>query len=76
MKKYTIEELKLQRETEDHVEFKKGENGNVSYNGKGKDNPKERRRCILGYVVALCNENGGRLVIGMKDAYPHELAKS
>lgn len=73
MKKYTIEELKLQRETEDHVEFKKGEHGNVSYNGKGKDNPKERRRCILGYVVALCNENGGRLVIGMEDAYPHKV---
>ena len=73
MKQYTIEELKLQRESEDHVEFKKGEHGNVSYNGKGKDNPKERRRCILGYVVALCNENGGRLVIGMEDAYPHKV---
>ena len=35
--------------------------------------PKDRRKCILGYVVALCNEGGGRMVIGMKDAYPHEV---
>ena len=27
----TIEQLKTMRETEDHVEFKKGEQGNVSY---------------------------------------------
>jgi len=59
------------RESEDHVEFKKGEGGNVSYNGNGKDNPKERRRCILGYVAALCNEGGGRIVIGMHDKHPH-----
>ena len=39
------------RESEDHVEFKKGEHGNVSYNGAGKDKPQERRRCILGYVA-------------------------
>ena len=61
------------RETEDHVEFKKGEQGNVSYNGGDKVKPKDRRKCILGYVVALCNEGGGRMVIGMKDAYPHEV---
>ena len=35
-KKFTISELKQMRESEDHVEFKKGEGGNVSYNGKGK----------------------------------------
>lgn len=59
MKRYTIEELQTMRESEDHVEFKKGEGGNVSYNGKGKDKPNERRRCILGYAAALCNEGGG-----------------
>lgn len=73
MKKYTIEELRLQRESEDHVEFKKAENGNFSYNGANKTEPKDRRKCILGYVVALCNENGGRLVLGMHDAYPHAI---
>lgn len=61
------------REAEDHVEFKKGEHGNVSYNGAGKDKPQERRRCILGYVAALCNEGGGRIVIGLHDAYPHKV---
>lgn len=61
------------RESEDHVEFKKGEHGNVSYNGAGKDKPQERRRCILGYVAALCNEGGGRIVIGMHDNYPHKV---
>ena len=71
MKKYTIEELRLQRESEDHVEFKEAENGNFSYNGASKTEPKDRRKCILGYVVALCNEKGGRLVLGMHDAYPH-----
>lgn len=73
MKRYTIEELQNMRESEDHVEFKRGDKGNISYNGAHKDTPKERRRCILGYVVALCNEKGGRLVIGMHDDFPHEV---
>ena len=61
------------RESEDRIEFKAGEGGNVSYDGRGKTNPKDRRRCILGYVIALCNEGGGRLVIGMHDNYPHRV---
>ncbi len=69
----TIEQLKLMRESEDRVEFKKGEHGNVSYNGGNKTNPADRRRCILGYVTALCNEKGGTLVIGMHDSYPHKV---
>ena len=69
----TIERLKKLKESEDKVEFKKGEGGNVSYNGGNKPNPSERRRCILGYVTALCNEEGGYLVIGMTDNYPHEV---
>lgn len=73
MSKLTIAELRMMRESEDHVEFKKGEHGNVSYNGADKQQPKDRRRCILGYVTALCNEKGGNLVIGMQDKYPHEV---
>lgn len=69
----TIDELKNLRESEDKTEFKKGEFGNVSYNGGNKQEPSERRRCILGYVTALCNEKGGRLVIGMHDKYPHKV---
>lgn len=72
-KKYTIPELQQMRESEDHVEFKNGEGGNISYNGNSKDRPKDRRHCILGYVVALCNEGGGRMVIGMHDKYPHKV---
>ena len=73
MRKLTIAELKTMRESEDHVEFKKGEHGNVSYNGADKQQPKDRRRCILGYVTALCNEKGGYLVIGMEDKCPHNV---
>ena len=73
MRRYTIAELQQMRESEDHVEFKKGEGGNVSYNGSDKKNPKDRRKCILGYVTALCNEGGGRMVIGMHDDYPHKV---
>lgn len=69
----TIEQFKMMRESEDHVEFKKGEHGNVSYNGGTKADPSDRRRCILGYVTALCNEMGGDLVIGMHDKYPHQV---
>lgn len=56
MSRLTIAELKNMQESEDHVEFKKGEHGNVSYNGDDKQQPKDRRCCIPGYVIALCNE--------------------
>lgn len=69
----TIEKLKKLKESEDKVEFKKGEGGNISYNGGNKVNPNDRRRCIIGYVTALCNEEGGYLVIGMTDNYPHKV---
>ena len=70
---WTIEELKYKRESEDKIEFKKGEQGNISYDGASKMKPSDRRKCILGYVIALCNEGGGSLVIGMEDAYPHKV---
>jgi len=73
MKRYTIADLQQMRDSEDHVEFKKGEQGNVSYNGAGKEKPKDRRKCILGYFTALCNEGGGRMVIGMHDDFPHQV---
>lgn len=76
MKKYTIAQLQEMRESEDHVEFKKGEQGNVAYNGGDRIKPNERRKCILGYVTALCNEGGGRMVIGMHDTLPHKVVGS
>ncbi len=69
----TIHQLKSLKESEDSVEFKKGAGGNISYNGGSKSKPSERRKCILGYVTALCNERGGYLVIGMSDNFPHEV---
>lgn len=69
MNKFTLQQLQQMRESEDRVEFKAGEGGNVSYDGRGNANLKDRLRCIFGYVIALCNEGGGRLVIGMHDNY-------
>ena len=73
MEKLTIEQLKKFKESEDKVEFKKAEQGNFAYDGGSRIKPSERRKCILGYVTAFCNEKGGYLVIGMEDAYPHKV---
>lgn len=72
-KKLTIEQLRNMRESEDHVEFKRCQQGNLSFNGSDKQKPSDRRKCILGYVVALANANGGYLVLGMEDAFPHKV---
>lgn len=71
--KWDINQLKYLRESEDSVEFKAAEHGNFSYDGGSKTHPKDRRKCILGYVTALCNEGGGTLVLGMHDKYPHKV---
>ena len=54
-----IEDLKQLRESEDHIEFKEAKRNYPFAGGKHVD-PKERRRCVLGYIVALANEKGGR----------------
>lgn len=61
------------RESEDHVEFKKCKEGNMAFNRGSKPKPADRRKCILGYVVALANEGSGYLVLGLEDAYPHNV---
>lgn len=71
--KLTIEQLHLMHESEDHVEFKRCQHGNFSFNGADKQKPSERRKCILGYVVALANAGGGHLVMGMEDKPPHNV---
>lgn len=68
-------ELSLLKESEDHIEFKEAKR-NFDFNGGKHTDPKERRHCILGYVAALANERGGRLVFGMKDQKPHEVVGS
>ena len=60
-KEWTIEALKNSRESEDKVEFKEAKNGTFPYSGGDKAKPADRRRCILGYVVAFCNEVEGPL---------------
>lgn len=55
------------------MEFKRGEGGDVAYDGGSRTKPNERRKCILGYVTALCNENGGTFVIGMEDSHSHRV---
>jgi len=67
-----LRELSQLKESEDHIEFKEAKR-NFNYNGGSSTDPKERRHCILGYVAALANEKGGRLVFGMKDKRPHEV---
>ena len=54
----TIEELQKLSEREDHVEFKKAEH-NYPFAGGKKTDPRDRRHCVLGYVVALANEKVG-----------------
>ncbi len=53
-----IDEIKRLRESEDKVEFKEAQQ-QYSYNSS--------RRSVLGYVVALANENGGKLILGVKE---------
>lgn len=68
----TIGKLKQLNESEHKVEFKEARY-NFPWNGGGHKEQKERRKCFLGYVVALANEGGGRLVLGMADKPPHDV---
>ena len=68
----TIEQLKHQKEAEDKIEFKAA-TSNFTHNGGSHTSQEERRKCYLGYIVAFANEGGGRLVLGMADALPHQV---
>jgi len=54
----TIQEIQLLRESEDKVEFKEAKH-NFPWNGGSHTEQKDRRKCYLGYVVALANEKVG-----------------
>ena len=75
IKNTILRELSLLKESEDHIEFKEAKH-NFNWDGGAHKDPKERRHCILGYVAALANEKGGKLVFGMKDHRPHEVVGS
>ncbi|MDR1895798.1 MAG: putative DNA binding domain-containing protein [Prevotellaceae bacterium] len=68
----TIQEIKKLRETEHKVEFKEAKK-DFNFAGGSHADPKERRKCVLGYVVALANEGGGYLVFGVKENKPNEV---
>jgi ATP-dependent DNA helicase RecG len=65
----TIEELINLRESEDNIEFKEAKH-NYPFAGGSHREQSDRRKCFLGYIVALANERGGKLVLGMSDATP------
>lgn len=67
-----IEFLQHLKESEDKVEFKKAQK-DYNFDGGNRNSQKDRRKCFLGYVVALANEGGGYLVFGMEDSYPHSV---
>ena len=69
MKKFTIKKLQNMRESEDHVEFKRGDRGNISYNGAHKDTPKDRRRCIYIFDIPYFNEMVTREMVN--NAFSH-----
>lgn len=71
----TIDKLRHMKESEDHVEFKSARH-NYPYNGGKHTDPRDRRHCVLGYIVALANERGGLMVLGMQDKMPHDACGS
>ena len=68
----TIEELIKLKESDDKIEFKEAKK-NFSFAGSEHREQKDRRKCFLGYIVALANEKGGWLVLGINDNYPHQV---
>ena len=68
----TVKDIKRLRETEDRVEFKEAKR-DFNFAGGSHADPRDRRRCVLGYVVALANEGGGYLVFGVKEKSPNEV---
>jgi len=65
----TVEALIHLREAEDKIEFKEAKH-NYPFAGGEHREQVDRRKCFLGYIVALSNERGGRLVLGMTDKIP------
>ena len=65
----TVEALIHLREAEDKIEFKEAKH-NYPFAGGEHREQADRRKCFLGYVVALSNERGGQLVLGMTDKIP------
>lgn len=67
-----ISQLAVLKEREGHIEFKEAKH-NYPFAGGSHNDIKERRKCVIGYIVAFANERCGRLVLGMADKMPHEV---
>jgi len=69
----TIEELReiMKFKENEHLEFKEAK---VSFSVFG-DNGKYKKS-VLGYCVALGNERGGRLILGVSEKFPREIVGS
>lgn len=72
MNRLTIDQILTLKEKEDHVEFKEAKN-TYSFEGGNNTDFKKRRKCVLGYVVALSNEGGGYLIFGIKESAPKHI---
>ncbi len=59
----------IEEEEGEHLEFKELPSGSISLLGNGG----EQRRSVLGYCVALGNEGGGKLVLGVSDKKPRSI---
>lgn len=68
----TIEELRVLKESEDRVEFKEAKH-NYPFTGGSHTAVSDRRRCVLGYIVALANMGGGNFIMGMTDKVPRQV---
>lgn len=71
----TISQLIKLKESEHKIEFKEAKS-DFSFAGGSHSTQPERRKCLLGYIVAFANERGGTLVLGMSDEYPHRVVGS
>lgn len=68
----TIQEVLKLSEKEDKIEFKEALN-TFSFEGGGKTDYRKRRKCVLGYVVALANEGGGKMIFGIREGIPQNI---
>lgn len=66
----TIKEILKLKEKEDKVEYKEAKN-TFSFAGGTTVDYRKRRKCVIGYIVAIANEGGGKLIFGIRETTTH-----